>query len=141
MFNNKRIGTQTQLECITYLHGLGCDISEPIGDNSRYDFIIDINGILLRVQSKTAYKRGSSFRIPCKSVHTNAKRTVVVPYKENSVDLFCTFIEGKCYLIEREEIGDKKEFNIRIGSTNNGQKKGIHYAENYLADKFVTDIL
>ena len=44
MDNTKHLGSLTELQCITYLFGLGYDISIPYGDNSSYDFILDVNG-------------------------------------------------------------------------------------------------
>ena len=52
----KHKGAQTELLCMTYLHGLGYDIAIPFGDNSRYDFILDTGKELLRIQVKTASK-------------------------------------------------------------------------------------
>ena len=54
MDNTKHLGSLTELQCITYLFGLGYDISIPYGDNSSYDFILDVNGKLLKLQCKTS---------------------------------------------------------------------------------------
>ena len=54
MINVKAIGAQTELQCITYLHGLGYDISIPWGDNARYDFVLDVNHKLYKIQCKTS---------------------------------------------------------------------------------------
>ena len=43
MLDVKALGAQTELLCITYLHGLGYNVSVPWGDNARYDFILDVN--------------------------------------------------------------------------------------------------
>ena len=138
MQNNKRVGTQTQLQCIAYLHNLGCDIIEPIGDNSRYDFILDIDGELFRVQSKTASPSNGSWNIRCVSVYTNSKRTKVVRYEKGSVDLFCTFILGRCYIIRFDELGKRVNMALRINKTKNSQRKKVNNAEDYTAEKFIT---
>ena len=49
MVNVKAIGAHTELQCITYLHGLGYDISIPWGDNARYDFVLDVNHKLYKI--------------------------------------------------------------------------------------------
>ena len=54
MLENKQKGIITELECITAFNKLGYKVSIPYGEDSRYDFIADINGKLIRVQVKTS---------------------------------------------------------------------------------------
>ena len=141
MKNNKRVGTQTQLQCIAYLHNLGCDISEPIGDNSRYDFIMDVCGSLYKVQSKTMeISSDASYMLKCRSVYTNSKRTKIVGYEKGSIDYFCTMILGKCYLVSLDDLNGQMYICLRTEKTKNGQKKNVHYAEEYLADAVIERI-
>ena len=140
MQNNKRVGIQTQLQCIAYLHNLGCDISEPIGDNSRYDYIIDVKGKLLKIQCKTSAFKNGAWYIHCASVYTNSKRTKVVKYEKGSVDFFCTMIKGKCYMISIDDTNGQAIFSLRTDNTQNGQKKRVHYAEDYIADTVIERI-
>ena len=56
MLSTKAQGAQTELQCLTYLHGLGYDVSIPWGDNARYDFVLDVNHKLYKIQVKTSHK-------------------------------------------------------------------------------------
>ena len=52
--NTKAIGVITEEEIKLWFLKRGITISVAIGDNSRYDFIAEINNKLLRFQSKTS---------------------------------------------------------------------------------------
>lgn len=55
MKNQKAIGEYTELQCITYLVGLGYTVSTPYGDNAPYDFILEVDNKLYKIQCKTAF--------------------------------------------------------------------------------------
>ena len=52
--SSKQKGNLTELQSITAFYKLGYQVSIPYGENSRYDFIADINGKLIKVQCKTS---------------------------------------------------------------------------------------
>ena len=54
MVDTKQIGNLTELQCITRFYELGYSISIPYGDSEKYDFILDINGNLYKIQCKHA---------------------------------------------------------------------------------------
>jgi hypothetical protein len=45
----KQKGNLTELQCLSAFCALGCNVSIPYGDNSKYDFIADVNGKLLKI--------------------------------------------------------------------------------------------
>ena len=53
MTDSKRKGLVTELQCQTYLTNLGFNVSVPLGEDCSYDLIVDIEGLLLRIQVKT----------------------------------------------------------------------------------------
>lgn len=134
MLSTKAKGAQTELECITYLHGLGYDISIPWGDNARYDFVLDVNHKLYKIQCKTSsLQEEGVYKFKCNSTYVNAQGNRTENYTAEEVDFFCTFIEGKCYLIPYSETS-KREKVMRFVKPKNGQVKGITFAQDYLAE-------
>lgn len=132
--NPKAIGAQTELQCLTYLHGLGYDISIPWGDNARYDFVLDVNHKLYKLQCKTSSKQQEGvYSFKCRSTYVNTKGSRSVGYSKDDVDFFCTFIEGKCYLIPLAETSSREKV-MRFIVPKNGQSKGITFAQDYLAE-------
>ena len=46
MVNSKAKGITTELLCQAYLSSLGYNVSVPIGEDCRYDMILDVDGKL-----------------------------------------------------------------------------------------------
>jgi hypothetical protein len=136
MIDTKILGNATEMECMLECMKLGVQVSIPFGEDSRYDFIMDYNGKLYRIQSKhcseivddsnkvvavkfkTVRQSGSNA-----SIHTRTK------YTKEEIDYFSTSYEGKCYLVPVEQCSNEKI--LRIKPPKNGQTKGISFLENY----------
>ena len=68
----KQKGNLTELQCLTAFVKHGCGVSIPYGDNSKYDFIADVNGKLYKVQVKTSsLKDENAILFSCRSTHVN----------------------------------------------------------------------
>ena len=128
---SKQKGNLTELQCITAFYELGYQVSIPYGENSRYDFIADIEGNLIRVQVKTSRvrKENEAIVFACRSTNVNTKGTNYHRYTKEQIDYFATFWNGKCYLVPVEECSVEKV--LRFCYPLNGQKKGITLAEDY----------
>lgn len=132
---SKQKGNLTELQCITAFYKLGYTVSIPYGENSRYDFIADINGKLLRVQVKTSTARdnGDLIEFSCRSTRVNTQGNFSRTYTKEEIDYFCTYYDNKCYLVPVTECSSSKK--LRFNSTKNGQKVGINLAEDYELEK------
>ena len=74
MRNSKEIGNLTELQCITALYELGCDVSIPFGNSQKYDVIIDYNNKLYRVQIKHANEHWEDDELAYFNFKTRCKR-------------------------------------------------------------------
>ena len=74
MVEKKQKGNLTELQCITAFYEIGYSVSIPYGENSRYDFIADVNGHLIRIQVKTSSTKddGKTYTFSCRSSRTNS---------------------------------------------------------------------
>ena len=54
MLNSKQKGNITEVECMLAFLKLGYNVLTPYGDCERYDFVVDINNKLYKIQAKTA---------------------------------------------------------------------------------------
>ena len=115
---------------------LGYQVCEPLVSDSRYDFFVDIDGRLYKIQVKTSSVKedGAYFEFCTSSSHTNTKGTINRSYTSKEVDFFATMFGGNCYIIPIEECGMRGQ-RLRLLPTKNGQVKGIMFAENYLIRK------
>ena len=140
--NSKQKGNLTELQCITYFYQLGYQCSLPYGENSRYDFIVDINNKLFRIQVKTSsLKKNSSDAIEfsCRSTRVNSQGSISKRYTEDEIDFFATFWEGKCYLIPQKECSVTK--TLRFELPKNGRITGISFAKDYEVENQIKKIL
>ena len=125
------IGEITEQQVALEFLKLGYLVSKPLVQSSRYDFIVDINHNLYKIQVKTGtLKENSYIEFATSTSHTNTKGTLNLNYSAEDVDFFATMHEGNCYLVPYEVCG-KRAQRLRIIPTKNGQTKGIVFAKDY----------
>lgn len=125
-------GKITELSVAQSFLELGFQVSEPLVSDSRYDFIADVNGKLLKIQVKTARvsEDGSKITFATSSSHTNTKKTIHKSYTSDEIDYFATVYQGQCYIISVKECGSREQ-SLRLLPTKNGQTTGVKFLEDY----------
>lgn len=119
---SKEKGNLTELQCLTAFYELGHKVSIPYGENCRYDFILDVNRHLLKIQVKTSKSVSDEcFSFATRSTRVNSQGCISTTYTKKDIDYFATFHNGKCYLVPVEECGVEKK--LRYCYPSNGQKK------------------
>lgn len=132
---NKEIGTIGEAKALAKFTQLGIPVYLPFGDNTKSDMIIDLNKKLLRVQIKTCEKVSNDGSIHFRCRYTpNCRKNIQAFYKPDEVDYFVFYsLElDKLFLVKFEEC--KKCFNLRVSSSRNSQKRGIHLMEDFLLE-------
>lgn len=128
--DSKQKGNLTELQCLTAFISQGCTVSIPYGDSSKYDFIADIDGKLLKIQVKTSsLKDENSIHFSCRTTHVNCKGVKNERYSSEDIDFFATYWDNKCYLIPIQECSATK--TLRFVAPKSGQIKGINFAKDY----------
>ena len=127
---SKQKGNLTELQCLSAFVEQGCGVSIPYGDNSKYDFIADVNGRLFKIQVKTSsLKDENAIKFSCRTTHVNCKGVKNERYSSNEVDFFTTYWKNQCYLIPVSECSVEK--TLRFAPPKSGQLKGITFAKDY----------
>ena len=141
MVKTNRKGISTELYCIGAFAELGYECYVPNSEDSRYDFIADVDGKLIRVQSKACsiQNNGDSIAFSCRSTRGNTRGNISSLYTKEEIDYFCTYYEGKCYLVPVEECVTEKK--LRFTHPKNNQQKAINYASDYELSTQVSKIL
>ena len=126
------IGEITEREVSLEFLKLGIMVSKPLVQSSKYDFIIDVNHKLYKVQVKTSTTRedGAYFDFATSTSHTNTKGTINLTYSSEEVDFFATMYENQCYLVPREICGNRNQ-RLRLLPTKNNQTVGITFAKDF----------
>jgi len=135
--DNKQIGNLTELQCITRFYELGCIVSIPYGDSSKYDMILEYQGKLHKLQckhSKEFFEEDGTLsylkiKTSWQSGYTKNSQYHTNKYTADDIDYFVTHYQGVNYLIPVGECSTEKI--LRILPPKNGQTKGVSFLENY----------
>ena len=142
MLSSHFIGEITEQQVAIEFLKLGYMVSKPLVQNSRYDFVLEVQNKLYKVQVKTATaKENDSFiEFATSTSHTNTQGTINKSYTSDEVDFFATFYNGQCYLIPIAVCG-KRAQRLRLVPTKNGQTAGITFAKDYTLEETLKRVL
>lgn len=138
MLNTHFQGKITEMQvALAFIHK-GYQVSQPLISDSRYDFIVDINSQLLRIQVKTCrvFEEQGYIDFATSSSHTNTQGTINHSYSDKEIDYFATFYNNQCYVISVNECGARNQ-KLRITPPKNGNQRGSKMLENYTIEKFL----
>lgn len=108
MKDTVRKGTITETKAILRFLELGYNVFTPYGDGSKCDLIIEVNGVLYKIQCKTSRLEYTSEVFNAYSTartrsSEGTKKRVL--YSKQDIDYFCSFdSQNNMYLIPIEEI-------------------------------------
>jgi len=133
----KERGVLTESIVLTKFLERGIDVSQPFGDNSRYDYIADISGWLYRVQVKTARstsKTDGAITFDCESTKSNINQNRTESY-HGDIDAFVAYYpkNDTCYWIDIED-SPKSSMYLRLEEPDN-PSPNINWAEDYKLDE------
>ena len=142
MINTHFQGKTTELQVATEFMKRGYQVSQPLVSDSRYDFIVDINNKLIRLQVKTSKLKedGAYIEFATSSSHTNTQRTVNHSYTADEIDYFATIHDNQCYIISVDLCGSRQQ-RLRITAPKNGNQRGSKFLKDYTIDKFLETLL
>jgi len=84
-------GDLTEAAVLHKLMSEGYTVSQPFDDNQRYDFIIDDNGNLERIQVKTARYDDGCVIFDCANSVANTVKTSKKTYTPDEIDAFIVY--------------------------------------------------
>lgn len=129
MQENTIKGTLTELQCQKDFIQKGILVSQPIVQDSKYDFIIDLKGKLYKIQCKSSSLSADEKFILLKTKSTNIRTMKDTYYTKDDIDFFYTCHQGVSYLIPVENAGNG-ETRLRFVS-NQPNNPNIRWAKNY----------
>ena len=141
MLSTHYVGKITELAVAQAFLQRGYQVSQPLVADSRYDFVVDVRGKLLKIQVKTGTVKedGAYIEFATSTSHTNTQGTINHSYKQDEIDYFATMLGTQCYVVPVDRCGSRAQ-RLRLMPTKNGQIKGIMFATDFEIDKvFPTD--
>ena len=126
-------GLLTELYCQTAFSKYSILLSKPIIQDSKYDFIADINHKLIKIQCKTASVGSLKDFITIDCYTTNIRSGKTNEYLKDDVDYFYTYYDGISYLIPFE-VGGHKSKTLRFLTNQSFINPNINWAEDYILE-------
>ena len=135
-------GDVNELRCMLAFEERGYCVSIPFDGSSKYDFIADVEGKLLRIQCKSShyYKDDTSIAFSCSCSTTNTQKTVRHSYSRQQIDYFMTAFDSYVFLVPVEETANSEKI-LRLKEPKNNQIETINIASDYLFDNILCSIL
>lgn len=128
---SKNIGIIAETKFVFECSKLGITVSQPFGDNASYDFIIDIDGILSRIQVKTLRKIKEgvyTFKTHSSVAHRGRGNK---SYK-GLIDYFFAYnSDDDVFVFVSIDDTTDSSFRIRSIPSENGQTSGVHWLSDY----------
>jgi PD-(D/E)XK endonuclease len=112
---------------------LGIDVYRPLHEGGRYDLILDVGGRLIRVQCKWAPRHGDVVVVRCYSTRRNRNGLLRRIYVEGEVDGYAAYCQeiDRCFFLPYENFVRRTQIHLRLDRTNNNQKLGINWADDF----------
>lgn len=128
---SKNVGIIAETKFVFECSKLGITVSQPFGDNAPYDFIIDIEGVLSRVQVKTLRKLDSgvyTFKTHSSVAHRGRSNK---SYK-GLVDFYFAYNEeDDIYVFVPIDDTSDSDFRLRSVPSKNNQTSGVNWIKDY----------
>ena len=131
--NTQIQGAITEQRCFLKCIESGFIVSKPLFDNARYDFLLDTENHIYKIQIKTSHYNDSKtgFTFNGYSQHSTGNGNKRMKYTNQEIDYFMTEFEGQFYLYPASEQGMTTK-TLRL---TDGNQKNIDYAKNYLFEE------
>lgn len=137
MTSNNQKGRITEIQCELYFTQNNILLSKPICQDSRYDYIMEYNKHLYKIQCKSSTFKED--KIEFRTHMNNIRQNTTTYYSEEDVDFFYTYYDGTGYLIPFNKAG--KGSTILRFTSKTPNNPTIRWAKDYEADKILSEIL
>jgi hypothetical protein len=112
---------------------LGIEVYRPLCEGGRFDMIFLLGDDLARVQCKWAPRIGDAILVRCYScrrAREGLRRRLYAAHEIDAIAAYCPDNE-RCYYLPVEWIGGRRQILLRLAPTQNNQRRGIHWAEDF----------
>ena len=136
MTDSNQRGVLTELHYELFCTERKILLSKPIIQDSRYDYVMEYNKKLYKVQCKSSTFKED--KIVFRAHMNNIRQNTTTYYSEEDVDFFYTYYNGISYLIPFQNAG-KDGTTLRFTSKTPNNPT-IRWAKDYEADKILQNL-
>src|SRR3954451_1231175 len=111
----------------------GIVVLRPLVEGGRYDLMFDIDGLLQRVQCKSASRRGDVIVVGARTCRSTPRGYVRTTYDASEVDAIAVYCpdNDRCYYIPIADVRGRSMIHLRLARARNNQEFAITYAADY----------
>jgi hypothetical protein len=112
----------------------GIEVYRPISEGGRFDMIFLLGDQLARVQCKWAPQLGDAILVRCYSCRRapeGLRRRLYTPEEIDAIAAYCPDNGRRYYLPSIGCAGGRRQILLRLAPTQNNQRLGIHWAEDF----------
>ena len=112
---------------------LGIEVYRPVAEGGRFDLIFLLGDELVRVQCKWAPRQGDVVVVRCYSnrrAREGFRRRRYTPQEIDAFAAYCPELES-CYFLPIELFPRRSQILLRLSPTQNNQRLGVHWAEDF----------
>lgn len=134
-------GLKTELYCQYYFTSLGYNVSIPLGEDCKYDLIVDFGGKLIRMQTKSCREEenGIVFNVSSSSLKCGGSSIKRI-YTKNDIDYFATVYREEVYMVPVELCGKSRK-KLLFDETNRFNTENLtlqKYKAEYQIERIIT---
>jgi hypothetical protein len=112
---------------------LGLTVLRPLCEGRRYDLMIDLDPVLLRVQCKLARRLAGVLSVhltTCRLTPRGYVRTCYTASEIDAVGVYSSELQ-RCFLVPIVEISGHRQIHLRLDPTRNNQAERVKWARDY----------
>jgi prevent-host-death family protein len=112
---------------------LGFEVYGPMFGAPRCDLILGVGERMIRVQCKSAYQRGDILAVRAITNRRTKDGYLRGKYSAEEIDVVAAYCPElkRSFAVPIEEFGEGGTFYLRLCPPRNGQKAGLHFADDY----------
>jgi prevent-host-death family protein len=113
---------------------LGVSVLKPMSEHGRYDLVFDLGERLVRVQCKWANRKGDVVSVYVGGSYLSPNGYVRSTYAAEEVDAIAAYCGDldRCYLLPIGLVAGQYSVHLRLAPARNGQRAGLHFADEHL---------
>ncbi len=133
MLSTDQKGAIAEAEIVAAAAKCGIAVYKPVSGASRADLIFDVGTRLLRVQCKSAARRGDVVIVRCYScrrARTGVVRRLYTTSEIDAVAAYCHELD-RCYFLPFERFALQAAVQLRLAPTRNNQFRRVVWARDF----------
>jgi len=93
--DTKQKGDIAEQAAVLHALNMGWAVLHPVGDRLPYDLVFDVNGVLIKIQVKSAWldEGSGNYRVESRRTKTNRRQTKIERYEGSDFDFALLYID------------------------------------------------